>query len=41
MAPVNGEDFKRSLLEVRHPPQSGWLGEWGLKGGCPVVEASR
>src|SRR5437879_12646093 len=22
---------------VRHPPQSGWLGEWGrLKGGCPV-----
>jgi len=23
--------------EVRHPPQSGWLGEWGrLKGGCPV-----
>src|SRR5262252_4723185 len=25
-------DFK-----VRHPPRSGWLGEWGrLKGGCPV-----
>jgi hypothetical protein len=23
---------------VRHPPRSGWLGEWGrLKGGCPVV----
>jgi len=23
--------------QVRHPPQSGWLGEWGrLKGGCPV-----
>src|SRR6267378_2080108 len=23
--------------KVRHPPQSGWLGEWGrLKGGCPV-----
>src|SRR5690242_17512737 len=22
---------------VRHPPRSGWLGEWGrLKGGCPV-----
>jgi len=21
---------------VRHPPQSGWLSEWGrLKGGCP------
>ena len=25
-------------LQVRHPPRSGWLGEWGrLKGGCPVV----
>src|SRR5437773_8189061 len=25
------------VLKVRHPPQSGWLGEWGrLKGGCPV-----
>ena len=24
-------------LGVRHPPRSGWLGEWGrLKGGCPV-----
>src|SRR5437016_1555225 len=24
-------------LPVRHPPRSGWLGEWGrLKGGCPV-----
>src|SRR5207245_6863367 len=24
-------------VQVRHPPQSGWLGEWGrLKGGCPV-----
>jgi|SRR5882762_43355 len=23
--------------QVRHPPRSGWLGEWGrLKGGCPV-----
>jgi hypothetical protein len=23
---------------VRHPPRSGWLGEWGrLKGGCPVA----
>src|SRR5436309_2590401 len=23
-------------LSVRHPPQSGWLSEWGrLKGGCP------
>src|SRR6266850_4736221 len=33
--------LSRSLLRdiegVRHPPQSGWLGEWGrLKGGCPV-----
>src|SRR5882762_1994963 len=28
---------KRILWPVRHPPQSGWLGEWGrLKGGCPV-----
>ena len=25
-----------SVLAVRHPPQSGWLSEWGrLKGGCP------
>jgi predicted PurR-regulated permease PerM len=25
------------VLGVRHPPRSGWLGEWGrLKGGCPV-----
>jgi tetratricopeptide (TPR) repeat protein len=24
-------------VKVRHPPRSGWLGEWGrLKGGCPV-----
>jgi hypothetical protein len=24
--------------EVRHPPQSGWLDEWGrLKGGHPIV----
>lgn len=24
-------------IGVRHPPRSGWLGEWGrLKGGCPV-----
>ena len=27
-----------STLRVRHPPQSGWLDEWGrLKGGHPVV----
>ena len=24
--------------EVRHPPQNGWLDEWGrLKGGHPLV----
>ncbi|MFZ0963171.1 MAG: hypothetical protein WAO35_20095, partial [Terriglobia bacterium] len=29
-------------IEVRHPPQSGWLDEWGrLKGGHPLVQASR
>jgi len=23
-------------MQVRHPPRSGWLSEWGrLKGGCP------
>jgi len=28
--------------KVRHPPQSGWLDEWGrLKGGHPLVLASR
>jgi hypothetical protein len=28
-----GEGF---FSQVRHPPQSGWLDEWGrLKGGCP------
>jgi hypothetical protein len=26
-----------TFYKVRHPPRSGWLGEWGrLKGGCPV-----
>ena len=30
------------LKEVRHPPQSGWLDEWGrLKGGHPLVQSSR
>jgi hypothetical protein len=32
-----GQWLKRNRLAVRHPPRSGWLGEWGrLKGGCPV-----
>jgi hypothetical protein len=38
------EEWLRGLVTVtaakavvRHPPQSGWLDEWGrLKGGCPV-----
>ena len=30
-------DSRQAALKVRHPPRSGWLGEWGrLKGGCPV-----
>src|SRR5207253_3618637 len=36
----SGSDGKHRIggcQEVRHPPRSGWLGEWGrLKGGCPV-----
>jgi hypothetical protein len=30
------------VQEVRHPPRSGWLSEWGrLKGGHPLVSSSR
>ena len=37
-----GERVERAIEKVRHPPQSGWLDEWGrLKGGHPLVSASR
>jgi len=33
----NVEIRRCASATVRHPPRSGWLGEWGrLKGGCPV-----
>jgi hypothetical protein len=31
-------DRRTPTERVRHPPQSGWLDEWGrLKGGHPLV----
>jgi hypothetical protein len=35
---IRGRSQLNGWQEVRHPPQSGWLDEWGrLKGGHPVV----
>jgi hypothetical protein len=38
-APVLGPEIVEVLKKVRHPPQSGWLDEWGhFKGGRPLYQ---